>query len=103
MGRKSRDKGARAELEVVAALKALGISSEKIPGSGSFRYRGEAHDVSIHNDDGDQSVEVKIRATGFKQIYDYLGDNDLLFLRRDRDRWLVVMDIDTWHKERQRS
>lgn len=36
-------------------------------------------------------TEVKRRAAGFKQIYDWLNDNDALFMRADRRQWLVCM------------
>jgi hypothetical protein len=39
------------------------------------------------------SVEVKCRAAGFGQLYDWLGARDLLVLKADRQEPLVVLRL----------
>jgi Holliday junction resolvase len=48
MSKLSRDKGARIEREIVAAHKALGIKSERVPLSGASRYQGNGSDVDVY-------------------------------------------------------
>ena len=38
--------------------------------------------------------EIKRRADGFKQLYNWLADNDFLAVRADRKPWLVCMKMD---------
>ena len=47
-GRASRDKGNRAERELVDLHKALGCHAERYPLSGSSRFRGSGHDVDLY-------------------------------------------------------
>jgi len=93
MGKKSRDKGLRMEREIVHLLQEAGIGAERVPLSGAAggSYTG---DVSLPVRGRDWLGEVKARATGFSQIYKWLGTNDALFIRRDRDRWLIVLPVD---------
>jgi hypothetical protein len=89
MGLKSKSKGNRIEREIVHRHRAAGIDAERVPLSGAAggSYTG---DLRI---EGGLVVEVKARAggDGFKTLERWLGDNDLLFLRRDRSDPLVVM------------
>ena len=92
MGKRSRDKGQRIENEVVHLHLDTGIPASRVPLSGA--HGGEyAGDVRILDFTG----EVKARANGegFKQLEKWLGDHDLLFLRRDRQRPLVGFVRDT--------
>ena len=77
MGKGSRDKGRRAELEAAEAL-----GAEKVSRAG---YEG--HDLEWEG----RLVEVKRRASGFKSLYKWLEDVQMLMLRADRLPWLVVM------------
>jgi hypothetical protein len=89
MGLKSKRKGSRIERELVQRHRAAGIDAERVPLSGAAggSYTG---DIRIQ---GGLVAEVKARAggDGFKTLERWLGDNDLLFLRRDRSTPLVVM------------
>ena len=89
MGLKSRRKGSRIERELVHRHQDAGIPAERVPLSGAAggSYTG---DLRIQ---GDLKAEVKARAggEGFKTLERWLGDSDLLFLRRDRSDPLVVM------------
>jgi len=93
-GRKSRNKGARIEREFVNLLKEHGLDAERIPLSGACggSFSG---DIKIAAD-RDYLAEVKARKNGqgFKVIENWLADNDMLFLKRDRQDPLVVLPFD---------
>lgn len=97
MGKFSRDKGQREELSVVHAFQEAGIGAEKIPLSGAAggSFCG---DVSVPVQGMDWKGECKVRADGFKQLYDWLGANDFLTVRADRKPRLVIMRQDDFIK-----
>jgi len=97
VGKRSRDKGRRNEQQIVNLLKDAGIEAERVPLSGACggSFSG---DIVI---DGER-YEAKIRATGFRQIYEYLGDHDGLFLRADRQELLIVLRAADWIELRRR-
>ena len=88
MGMKSKRKGYRIERELVQLHKAAGIDAHRVPLSGAVggSYSG---DLIV----GEYRAEVKARGNGggFVTLERWLGDNDLLFLKRDRAEPLVVM------------
>lgn len=92
MGRASRDKGARAERAIVRALQDAGFASERVPLSGAARGRFGG-DVSVPLLGVDRRVEVKARANGFRQLYDWLAGADFLIVRADRREPLVVLPL----------
>jgi Holliday junction resolvase len=101
MSRLSRDKGARIEREIVTAHKALGVAAERVPLSGATRYQGNGSDVDVYAfgpDGAPLTCEVKARASGegFATLERWLGENDALFLRRDRAEPLVVVPWRVW-------
>jgi hypothetical protein len=87
-GKKSRDKGARRELEFSKL-----IEGTKVPLSGAMggEFSNDVKGLGL-------SFEVKARATGFKTLYDWVLDErekpDALALKVDRKPWLVVMTLD---------
>jgi hypothetical protein len=91
-GRKSRDKGNRAERSLVRALQDKGFAAERVPLSGSAggRYCG---DLTVPILGKDQVVEVKVRATGFSQLYAWLEGRDMLVVRADRKEPLVIVPL----------
>lgn len=89
-GRKSRNKGYRGEHELVVKLNENLISAKRVPLSGGSWVKG---DIIL---EGLGVGEVKLRADGFKEIYKWLANNDFLFIKRDRDQYLVVMPLDDW-------
>jgi hypothetical protein len=91
-GRSSRDKGARGERALVKFLQAAGFSAERVPLSGAAGGRFSS-DVSLPLLGVDRRVEVKCRATGFKQIYDWLSGADFLVVRADRAEPLVILPL----------
>lgn len=93
MGKKSRDKGARAERQGVAVLQDAGFAAERVPLSGAARGRFGG-DISAPLLGKDRRIEVKVRARGFKQIYDWLTPEvDYLFHKSDRNEWLVTLRL----------
>ena len=92
MGKASRDKGNRFERAFVHACQDAGVGAERIPLSGAAggSFCG---DVSVPVQGVDRRIECKNRATGFKQIYDWLGSNYALAVKRDRDNTLVVLRL----------
>ncbi|MCZ6665002.1 MAG: hypothetical protein O7B81_06840 [Gammaproteobacteria bacterium] len=100
MGKPSRDKGARAEREIVRRHKGIGIHAARVPLSGSAggRFSGDVDIYLYGANDAPLISEVKARGQGggFKTIEQWLGENDALFLRRDRTDPLVVLPWRTW-------
>jgi Holliday junction resolvase len=76
VSRVSRDKGARIEREIVRLHLELGVKAERAPLSGAAHYRGNGE--------------------GFALLERWLGDADMLFLRRNRAEPLVVVPWRVW-------
>ena len=82
-GRKSRDKGARRELEAAALLDATKIS-------GMYQ---EGPDLMY----GERFIEVKAKKDGWKMLHRWLADDaSILMLKTDREPWLICMPIETF-------
>jgi hypothetical protein len=101
LARLSRDKGARIERELVAAHLDIGVKAERVPLSGASRYQGNSADVDIYpwgRDGPPLCCQVKARASGegFATLERWLGDADVLFLRRDRAEAMAVLPWSTW-------
>ena len=92
MGVFSRDKGNREERAIVNLHKQHGFEAKRVPLSGAAE--GFKGDIILHGLVG----EAKLRATGFRTIYQWLGDNDFLTLRGDNERRLYVIDETLWLK-----
>lgn len=95
-GRASRDKGGRREREFVELHRAIGLHAHRVPLSGAVAgYKG---DLRIGVRDRTLSGEVKARASGsgFTTLEKWLGDNDLLLLKRDRAQPMVVLPWHVW-------
>lgn len=91
-GKRSREKGNRAEREAVAILQAAGIAAERVPLSGAAGGRF-ASDLSVPVLGRDRRIEVKCRADGFALVYRWLADNYGLVLRADRSEPLIVLRL----------
>jgi Holliday junction resolvase len=91
MAKKSRVKGQRNECALVNTLKDAGLPAVRVPLSGM--HGGQfAGDLLV---DGER-YEAKVRSTGFRQIYSWLGDNAGLFIRSDRNEALIVLRVEDW-------
>jgi Holliday junction resolvase len=91
-GRASRDKGNRRERAIVKFLQDRGFAAERVPLSGSAggSYLG---DLTVPVLNVDRVVEVKARANGFRQLYAWLVDRDILIVQADRSEPLVVLPL----------
>lgn len=91
-GRRSRDKGNRSERALVRFLQDRGFAAERVPLSGSAggSYVG---DLTVPLLGIDRTVEAKIRANGFRELYAWLEGRDLLIVRADRREPLVVLPL----------
>jgi hypothetical protein len=78
---------------LVKLLQGHGFAAERIPLSGAAggKFTG---DLSVPLLGIDRRVEVKVRGGGFKEIYRWLVDRDLLVIRADRQKPLVVVPLD---------
>ena len=93
-GRRSRNKGSGYEREVVAAHIARGIAARKMPLSGALRdYPGDVQIAGIIG-------ECKRTKRSRTSLYDALAQGndaaDVLFIRDDGQKTLVVMPLEFW-------
>jgi Holliday junction resolvase len=88
MGKKSRDKGGRVERLIVRLLQAYGFAAMKISGM----YRPGA-DLTIPLLGRNLSGEVKARADGFRELYKWLEDRDVLIVKADRKEPLFIVRL----------
>jgi hypothetical protein len=86
--RRSRDKGNRAERAIVRLLQAQGIAATKISGL----YKPGA-DINVPLLGVDRAVEVKCHAEGFRELYSWLNERDMLIVKADRQEPLVVLRL----------
>jgi hypothetical protein len=86
MSKKSRDKGNRTERAIVPMLQECGIKVKKISGM----YRPGA-DIAVPLLGIDRAVEVKCWGDGFKSLYAWLNESDVLIVMADRLEPLVVV------------
>src|SRR3990167_11096478 len=91
-GKASRQKGDRAEREVVNILQEAGIAAERYPLSGSVGG-SFAGDVLVPVLGADRRVEVKCKADGFALISRWLVNRYGLVLRADRSEPLIVIRL----------
>jgi Holliday junction resolvase len=96
-----RRKGARIEREIVDLHHALGLRAERVPLSGAARYQGNDADVDIYPFGPDAAPlcgEVKARGDGegFATLERWLGEDDVLFLRRNNAPPIVTLPWRTW-------
>lgn len=90
MGKSQRDKGAREERMALEWWQQLGVKGRRTAASGAMRgYSGDLELKVL----GGLDVECKSRkgGEGFKQLEGWLGDCDLLHLRRNGKEPLFVL------------
>ncbi len=92
MGKPSRDKGARVERLVVNLFREAGLDACRVPLSGATEYA--KGDIDIIMDDLTLVGEVKARRKLPAWMRDWLGDNDWLALKEDRQPPMIVMTFD---------
>lgn len=91
-GRRSREKGNRAERAIVRFFQDRGFAAERVPLSGAAggSYVG---DLTVPIVGRDLRVEVKVRRAGFGQLYAWLEARDALIVRADRREPLLVVPL----------
>lgn len=96
MGKMSRDKGKRGELEIAELFREYGFSARR-----GQQHRGGADSPDVIHDMQDTYVEVKFRET--MSIYPVLEkaneerecyEHPVVFYRRKNSEWTVVMYAD---------
>ena len=93
MGKFSRDKGYRVENNLrKQILTHENMECIRVPLSGGASIKGDL----IFNKKGGEKwlAEVKARADGFKNIYKWLTDVEILILKADNKKALAVLDLD---------
>jgi Holliday junction resolvase len=100
-GARHRRKGDRIERELVDLHRALGIHAERYPLSGASRFRGSGHDLDLYiygKNEAPLVAEVKGRKSGagFVTLEKWLGEYDLLALRRNHADPLLLLPWRTW-------
>src|SRR4051812_25589607 len=94
-GKASKDKGNRMERDCVNAFRAYGLTAERVPLSGaaggSYCSDFTARVLGLL-----KRFEAKWRKDGFKQIYDWLGDNDGLVIRANHEPALMVITLEDY-------
>lgn len=92
-------KGDRLERELVHAHRKLGVEAARstLP----YQAGGEDPEVDLVLTGpaiGRLVAQVKGRGDGFRRLYAWLGDLGALFIRADRQPWLVVLPWPTWER-----
>lgn len=99
MANPNKRKGTRVEVEILNLHLKEGLPAKKVPSSGALgkNYYGEDYSADLRVLD-ELHAEVKSRkgGAGFKTLEGWLGENDLLFLRRDRAKPFVAMTWETY-------
>ena len=93
-GRAPWRKGDLLEREFVNRRKGIGVHCERYPLSGASRFRGRGHDLDLYalgREEAPLVAEVKARKNGadFTTLEKWLGEYDVLFLRRNNADPLV--------------
>lgn len=94
----SKRKGTRVENEIVQRHKDIGIDAERVPLSGAAggSYTGDVVIGPTASPPLRAEVKARKAGAGFTTLERWLGTNDLLFLKRDRQTPMVVMTWDTY-------
>lgn len=97
MGKKSRDKGAGYERELVNAFKFYGLEAVRVPLSGQTEFA--KNDVQVTANFGDRPVysgEAKRRKELPKFFTEALDGADFAAFRQDRGETLIVLRLKTF-------
>lgn len=95
-GRRSKLKGNRNERGLVKALQLAGVAAERTPLSGALKSArfGGGYDVRIPLFGRELKSECKHYANGFQRLYKWLAPVDIVVVRCDHGKPLVVMTLD---------
>lgn len=103
-GKKSRDKGARVERNMVAKLEEIGIKAQRVPLSGGVGGVKPDDELAVQFRDDllcklefwlfRAEVKARANADGWTTVKKWLGQSDMLLLVENRKEPLVVLP---WH------
>jgi hypothetical protein len=101
MAHPSKRKGDRIERQIIAAHITEGVHAERVDARLGQFAASKSHDIDVYPRGKEYPpicAEVKARkdGKGFATLEGWLGDNDALFLRRDRLDPIVVVPWDIW-------
>lgn len=99
MPSKSKSKGDREERDVVNIHRELGLTVMRTLEAGARSDGSDTWDIDLYwrgKENTPLIGECKLRAKGFKQIYEWLGENDFLTIRSDRNERLYVVPESLW-------
>ena len=94
-GRRSRQKGDRAERGLVKMLQQAGVQALRTPSSGAIRSPrfGGGFDVLATIFDRELKLELKHHGAGFQRLYRWLEPVDILIVKCDYGEPLAVLPI----------
>lgn len=97
----SKNKGARVEREMVAKHIELGVHAQRIDARLGQFGADKSHDIDVYARGKDAAPlcgEVKARKNGegFATLERWLGENDMLFLKRNNAEPMVVVPWRVW-------
>jgi Holliday junction resolvase len=103
-----RQKGNRCERELVQLHRDIGVHCKRYPLAGASRFRGSGHDLDVYargRDEAPLVAEVKARknGAGFTTLERWVGEYDILFLKRNNREPMVVLPWRVWRSLLQRS
>ena len=91
-GRSSREKGMRAERQIVELFRQVGLEAYRVPLSGISA--GFKSDVEVRIGSQRLRFESKVRAKEFGLLYRWLTGSDALVVKADRKPMLVVLPLE---------
>jgi len=91
-GRSSREKGMRAERQIVELFRQVGLEAYRVPLSGI--PAGFKSDVEVRIGSQRLRFESKVRAKEFGLLYRWLTGSDALVVKADRKPMLVVLPLE---------
>ena len=97
-GRYKRRKGAEIEREIVRRHKEIGIHAERVAPLQANKD-SDSSDIDVYPDGKDNAplcCEVKARKAMPKWLFEWLGENDALFIRPNGQAPFIVMPWDTY-------
>lgn len=100
MANRSKQKGDREERDIVNKHRDLGFTIERTLESGARSDGSDPWDVNLETSIGVLKGECKLRASGFKTIYDWFDKTtiDFLTVRQDRSERLYIVPENVWFK-----
>ena len=91
-GRSSREKGMRAERQIVELFREVGLKAYRVPLSAISA--GFKSDVEVRIGSQRLRFESKVRAKEFGLLYRWLTGSDALVVKADRKPMLVVLPLE---------